>query len=62
MHKYVLFGMDYDNERQYKKLSYTSSEFELRTLNDNWPNIAVNENGQAEIIGKVVQVTRVYYA
>lgn len=46
---------------QYKKLSYTSSEFELMTLNDNWPNITVNENVQAEIIGKVAQNTRAYY-
>lgn len=46
---------------QYKKLSYTSSEFELMTLNDNWPNITVNENVQVEIIGKVVQNTRSYF-
>ena len=46
---------------QYKKLSYTSSEFELMTLNDNWPNITVNENVQVEIIGKVVQNTRYYF-
>lgn len=46
---------------QYKKLSYTSPEFELMTLNDNWPNITVNENVQAEIVGKVVQNTRAYY-
>ncbi len=45
---------------QYKKLSYTSSEFELMTLNDNWPNIKVNENVQVEIVGKVVQNTRYY--
>jgi SOS-response transcriptional repressor LexA len=46
---------------QYKKLSYTSSEFELMTLNDNWPNITVNENVQVEIVGKVVQNTRCYF-
>lgn len=46
---------------QYKKLSYTSPEFELMTLNDNWPNITVNENVQAEIVGKVVQNTRSYF-
>ena len=46
---------------QYKKLSYTSSEFELMTLNDNWPNITVNDNIQVEIIGKVVQNTRCYF-
>ena len=45
---------------QYKKLSYTSSEFELMTFNDNWPNSTVNENVQVEIIGKVVQNTRCY--
>lgn len=28
---------------QYKKVSYTSSDFELLTLNDNWPNISVCE-------------------
>jgi len=46
---------------QYKKLSYTSSKFELLTLNDNWPNITVNENVQVEIVGKVVQNIRGYY-
>ena len=46
---------------QYKKLSFTSSEFELMTLNDNWPNITVNENVQVEIVGKVVQNTRYYF-
>lgn len=47
---------------QYKKLSYTSSEFELLTLNDNWPNIKVNETVQsAAIVGKVVQNIRGYY-
>ena len=46
---------------QYKKLSYTSSEFELMTLNDNWPNITVNDNVQVEIIGRVVQNTRCYF-
>lgn len=45
---------------QYKKLSYTSAEFELLTLNDNWPNIRVNESMQVEIIGKVVQNIRGY--
>ena len=45
---------------QYKKLSYTSSEFELLTLNDNWPNITVNESMQVEIIGKVIQNIRTY--
>lgn len=43
---------------QYKKLSYTSSKFELLTLNDNWPNINVNEDIQVNIIGKVVQNIR----
>lgn len=45
---------------QYKKLSYTSSEFELLTLNDNWPNVTLNESVQVEIIGKVVQNIRGY--
>jgi len=45
----------------YKKLSYTSSEFELLTLNDNWPNITVNESVQVEIIGKVIQNIRGYF-
>ncbi|MFO2756760.1 S24 family peptidase [Legionella pneumophila serogroup 1] len=43
---------------QYKKLSYTTSKFELLTLNDNWPNINVNEDIQVNIIGKVVQNIR----
>ncbi|HAT8177892.1 XRE family transcriptional regulator [Legionella pneumophila serogroup 1] len=46
---------------QYKKLSYTSSEFELLTLNDNWPNIKVNENVEVVIIGKIVQNIRTYF-
>lgn len=45
---------------QYKKLSYTSSEFELLTLNDNWPNISVNESVKVEIIGTVIQNIRTY--
>lgn len=45
---------------QYKKLSYTSSEFELITLNDNWPNITMNESLQVQIIGKVIQNLRTY--
>lgn len=45
---------------QYKKVSYTSPEFELLTLNDNWPNITVNESVQVEIIGKVTQNIREY--
>ncbi|CZG39669.1 transcriptional repressor DicA [Legionella pneumophila] len=46
---------------QYKKLSYTSSEFELLTLNDNWPNIKVSNGGEAKIIGVVVQNIRNYH-
>lgn len=42
----------------YKKLSYTSSEFELLTLNDHWPNIKVVDGVDVEIIGKVVQCMR----
>ena len=45
---------------QYKKLSYTSSEFELLTLNDNWPNITVSDDIDVEIIGVVVQNIRNY--
>ena len=45
---------------QYKKLSYISSEFELLTLNDKWPNITVNESVRVGIVGKVVQNTRRY--
>lgn len=40
---------------QYKKLSYAASEFELRTSNDNWPNIKVTDGLEINIIGKVVQ-------
>ena len=45
---------------QYKQLSYTSSEFELLTLNDKWPNITPNQNVQVDIIGKVMQNIRLY--
>lgn len=45
---------------QYKKLSYTSSEFELLTLNDHWPNIKVSDGVEVEIIGKVIQNLRGY--
>ncbi|HAU0830363.1 TPA: LexA family protein [Legionella pneumophila] len=45
---------------QYKKLSYTSPEFELLTLNDNWPNITFNESEQVEIVGPVIQIIRTY--
>jgi SOS-response transcriptional repressor LexA len=45
---------------QYKKLSYTSPEFELVTLNDNWPNIKVTDNLEMEIIGVVFQNIRIY--
>jgi len=43
---------------QYKKLSYNSSEFELLTLNDHWPNIKVADGVDVEIVGKVVQCMR----
>ena len=43
---------------QYKKISYTSSEFELLTLNDHWPNIKVIDGVDVEIIGKVIQCMR----
>lgn len=45
---------------QYKKLSYTSKDFELLTLNDNWPNIKNAEALEIKIIGKVIQVIREY--
>ncbi|QDP71415.1 helix-turn-helix domain-containing protein [Legionella israelensis] len=45
---------------QYKKLSYASPEFELLTLNDNWPNFNTKENIKLDIVGKVVQVIRGY--
>ncbi|ARB92950.1 helix-turn-helix domain-containing protein [Legionella longbeachae] len=45
---------------QYKKLSYASEDFELLTLNDNWPNIRVCDGMQAEIIGAVIQNIRGY--
>ena len=43
---------------QYRQLSYTSPEFDLMTLNENWPNININENVKVEIVGKVVQNIR----
>ncbi len=45
---------------QYKKLSYTSPEFELLTLNDHWPNIKVSDDIDVEIVGRVVQNIRRY--
>lgn len=46
---------------QFRKLSYTSAEFELLTLNDNWPNIKVTDTAiQVKIIGKVIQNIRSY--
>ncbi|HAT3891384.1 XRE family transcriptional regulator [Legionella pneumophila serogroup 1] len=45
---------------QYKKLSYTSAEFELITLDDNWPNIKFNGGFDIVIIGKIVQNIRHY--
>lgn len=41
--------------RQYKKLSYALEEFELRALNDNWPNSKVTDGLEITIIGKVIQ-------
>lgn len=53
-----------DNEEvvvcQYRKLSYTSHEFDLITLNDNWPDIRVSDKTQAKIIGVVMQNIRGY--
>lgn len=45
---------------QYKKLSYTSPEFELFTLNDNWPNIKGTDNFKIEIVGRVMQKIHSY--
>lgn len=45
---------------QYKKLSYISAEFELLTLNENWPSIKVNDSIEVEIVGVVVQNLRSY--
>jgi SOS-response transcriptional repressor LexA len=45
---------------QYKKLSYTSSVFELVTLNDNWPNVKGDESIGIEVVGKVKQNIREY--
>ncbi|MFO9347308.1 LexA family protein [Legionella qingyii] len=45
---------------QYKKLSFTSPEFELLTLNDNWPNIKVADGLEIDIVGKVIQKIRSY--
>ena len=45
---------------QYKQLSYEDSDFELVTLNENWPNITVNAKNKAEIIGKIIQNMRIY--
>lgn len=43
---------------QYRKLSYTAPEFELLTLNDNWPNIKVTDDVDVKIVGAVVQNIR----
>ncbi|MFO2552185.1 XRE family transcriptional regulator [Legionella pneumophila serogroup 1] len=45
---------------QYKKLSYTSSEFELITSNENWPNIKLDDGLEIEILGRVVQKIHSY--
>lgn len=45
---------------QFKKLSYTPSDFELLTLNDNWPNIKIDEELEIKILGTVVQNIRRY--
>ncbi|MFO9077167.1 XRE family transcriptional regulator [Legionella pneumophila serogroup 1] len=43
---------------QYRKLSYASAQFELLTLNDNWPNIKFSDDIQIEIIGVLRQNIR----
>ncbi len=58
---YVVVRMDGKPEViicQYKKLSYTSPEFELLTLNDNWPNTKVGDDIKLDIVGVVVQYIR----
>lgn len=45
---------------QYKKLSFTSSEFELLTLNPHWPDIKIHQDIDIQIIGKVRQILRNY--
>ncbi|MCH9103680.1 helix-turn-helix domain-containing protein [Legionella pneumophila serogroup 1] len=45
---------------QYKKLSFNSAEFELLTLNDNWPNLKVSDGIEVKIIGVLVQNLRCY--
>lgn len=45
---------------QYRKLSYTSSDFELITLSENWPNISASESKNVAIIGKVIRNFRQY--
>lgn len=45
---------------QYKKLSYTAPEFELITLNDNWPNITVTDDIKIDVVGSVIQYIRTY--
>ena len=45
---------------QYKKLSYSSPEFDLLTLNDNWPNIKVADDFEIEIVGRVMQKIHPY--
>ncbi|WP_133128600.1 LexA family transcriptional regulator [Legionella nagasakiensis] len=40
---------------QYKKLSFATSDFELMTLNDNWPNVQISDELGLEIKGVVLQ-------
>ena len=51
----VNYITDEQNKQERVKLSYASPEFELRTLNDNWPNIKVADGLKIDIIGKVLQ-------
>ncbi len=41
---------------QYKKLSYASPEFELRTLNDHWPNIKVADGLKNKAIAQALRI------
>lgn len=45
---------------QYKKLSYSSADFELISLNCHWPNIHSSESSTINIIGRVIVNIRNY--
>lgn len=45
---------------QYKKLSFEPKDFEMVSLNENWPNISSKDKKSVKIIGKVIQSMRLY--